>query len=166
MTAVRDALVELMRDVSFHDVTVSALARTAHVSRVTFYRHFTTPVDVLEYLCDSLFEEAYREFNEVEKQQSDKYFIHLLKYLMRHSEQLDTIYRSHRTDLFHKSLSKYADDYIPSLSGHPFDDGKEDYVRVAISAAFVGIIFVWTQRGKKETPETLLRIFKHVKIQI
>lgn len=161
MNAVRDALVDVMKTVSFHDVTVSALSRTARVSRVTFYRFFATPVDVLEYLCDSLFEEASHEFNAVERENRDHYFVHLLHYLMRHSEELDTIHRCNRPDIFQKSMSKYAEDYVPSLADRPFDDGEEEYVRTALAAAFVGIRFVWARRGKKETPETLLRVFKN-----
>ena len=54
----RDALIICMRTKSFSDVTISDLSRVSNVSRVTFYRYFSNTTDVLEYLCDSLFEET------------------------------------------------------------------------------------------------------------
>jgi len=160
MTAIKRALVDVMKTHRFHDVTVSALSREAHVSRATFYRFFSTPTDVLEYLCDSIFSEAEPYFAKVDKENHDEYFISLLKYLMEHSDQLETIYLSHHIGYFQKAFSAYIEKHIPNLSSAAFSSGDEEYVRTAIAASFISIIFVWMKRGRKETPETLLRIFK------
>ena len=46
--AVKDALLALLAHNSLSDITVSQLAREAHVSRSTFYEHYRGPADVYE----------------------------------------------------------------------------------------------------------------------
>ena len=48
--AVKQALLKLLGEKSLSDVTVSELAREAHVSRSTFYEHFGNPGDVYDAL--------------------------------------------------------------------------------------------------------------------
>ena len=47
---IKDALVKLLSTKSLADVTVSELAREAHVSRSTFYEHYGNPGDVYDAL--------------------------------------------------------------------------------------------------------------------
>ena len=46
--AVKEALLTLLAEKPLADVTVSELARAAHVSRSTFYEHFGNPADVYD----------------------------------------------------------------------------------------------------------------------
>ena len=159
----RDALSICMRTKSFSDVTISDLSRVSNVSRVTFYRYFSNTTDVLEYLCDSLFEET-EGMDELKLSRDDSFVISLLQYLMERSELLDAIYRSRRIDLFEKSMARHVNkvssDLLPELS-----ELEQQYITAAypaaFSAAFASIISVWAQNGKKETPHDILRIFKN-----
>ena len=47
-SAVKEALLSLLAEKPLADVTVSELAREAHVSRSTFYEHFGNPADVYD----------------------------------------------------------------------------------------------------------------------
>ena len=47
-SAVKEALLSLLAEKPLADVTVSELAREAHVSRTTFYEHFGNPADVYD----------------------------------------------------------------------------------------------------------------------
>ena len=87
MLAIRDALVRCMRTKRFHDITITDLSKESHVSRVTFYRFFATTTDVLEYLCDSVFEEAATDFRFVDRDKHDEYVRFLLDYLMKRSRR-------------------------------------------------------------------------------
>ena len=47
---IKDALLKLLANKPLADITVSELAREAHVSRSTFYEHFGNPDDVYDVL--------------------------------------------------------------------------------------------------------------------
>jgi AcrR family transcriptional regulator len=46
--ALKEALLSLLAEKPLADITVSELARAAHVSRSTFYEHFGNPADVFD----------------------------------------------------------------------------------------------------------------------
>lgn len=48
--AIKDGLVQLLSVKTLNDITVSELAREAHVSRSTFYEHYNNPADVYDAL--------------------------------------------------------------------------------------------------------------------
>lgn len=56
--AIGDALLDLLRDRQFSDVTITELCEAAGVSRPTFYRHFDAMEDVLGYYAQRLFDDS------------------------------------------------------------------------------------------------------------
>lgn len=56
--AIKDALLELMYEKDFNDITVNELLKKANISRGTFYAHFTNLEDVRQHLIDDLFSHA------------------------------------------------------------------------------------------------------------
>lgn len=63
-SSIRSALLNLLARKSLADITVSELAREAHVSRSTFYEHFGNPVDVY----DSIVEEFAHDLSPIMSQ--------------------------------------------------------------------------------------------------
>ena len=51
-SAIRSALLSLLAKKTLADITVSELAREAHVSRSTFYEHFGNPADVYDSIVE------------------------------------------------------------------------------------------------------------------
>ena len=159
----RDALVECMRTKNFTDITISDLSRVSKVSRVTFYRYFSNTTDVLEYLCDSLFEET-DGIDELKISREDSFVVSLLQYLMDRSDLMGAIYRSRRIDLFERSMARHVNEVslsmLPDLSPLELEYIKAAYT-AALSAGCGAVISVWAKNGKKESPEDILRIFKN-----
>lgn len=158
----RDALARCLHRTSFQNVTISDLSRESGVSRVTFYRYFDNTTDVLEYLCDSLFDEA-QQHPELMNSNGEDLFVNLLNFLMERTELLEAIYNSRRLDIFQRSLSSHINDLSKTiLSGA--SEIEAAYLKAAYGTAFAsalaGIISVWAEHGRKESPEQILAIFK------
>lgn len=62
--AIKDALLELMYEKDFKQITVNELLKRANVSRGTFYAHFTNLEDVRQQLIGDLFAHADYIFGE------------------------------------------------------------------------------------------------------
>ena len=56
--ALKDALLGLLGEKGFNDITVAELCRRADVTRATFYRHFGGIMDVVDMLVDDAFDVA------------------------------------------------------------------------------------------------------------
>ena len=63
--AIKEALVELLRSKGLADITVSELARVAHVSRSTFYQHYGNPADVYDALVADLGSQTSRMLEQI-----------------------------------------------------------------------------------------------------
>lgn len=56
--AIKDALLDIMYEKDFKQITVNELLKRANVSRGTFYAHFSNLEDVRQQLINDLFEHA------------------------------------------------------------------------------------------------------------
>lgn len=56
--ALKDALLALLAEKGFNDISVAELCRRADVTRATFYRHFGGIMDVVDLLVDDAFDVA------------------------------------------------------------------------------------------------------------
>ena len=56
--AIKDALLELMYEKDFKQITVNELLKRANISRGTFYAHFSNLEDVRQQLINDLFAHA------------------------------------------------------------------------------------------------------------
>lgn len=56
--ALKDALLALLAEKGFNDITVAELCRRSGITRATFYRHFGGIMDVVDLLIDDAFEVA------------------------------------------------------------------------------------------------------------
>ena len=56
-SALREAFVQLLKDTPIYSISVTNLTKTAKVSRVTFYIHYTDMTDFIEKICDGVLSE-------------------------------------------------------------------------------------------------------------
>lgn len=63
--ACKQALLELMQETDFQDITVTDVASRADISRVTFYRHYPSIVDVLADISHDVMDEYVTRRREV-----------------------------------------------------------------------------------------------------
>lgn len=61
-----EALLRLMEKKSFQDITVTEIAHTAGVSRLTFYRNFDSKLDILETYLQNSFETYLAELEQTQ----------------------------------------------------------------------------------------------------
>ena len=65
--ALLDALLTLLRDKNFNDITINELCSVAFISRATFYAHFRDKYDLLEYWLDGLKKHIIKDINNYNK---------------------------------------------------------------------------------------------------
>ena len=90
--AIKDALLELMKEKSFEKLSISKVCEAAQITRTTFYSHYDTLNQVLDELIDEAFEVA--EYSSTALSMSLPQRLH---YLL----QFDTVetLREHNSDL-------------------------------------------------------------------
>lgn len=64
--AIANALFSLMKNESYHEITITQICQEAHIARQTFYRNFTLKGDVLTYYFSSRFLEFTQKYPDTE----------------------------------------------------------------------------------------------------
>ena len=150
---ITDALLELLRDRSIGDISISELCDLASIGRASFYRNFDSKEDILRRYINKIFKEWTGEAGKKENRPLNE----LLGLLFAHFEK----YRDFYSLLNDRNLVYLLKDVIIELCGPKPEHSKEDaYARAYVAYALYGWIEVWFQRGMRETAEEIAGMFK------
>lgn len=145
------ALLQLISEKPFAEITVTDIQRRSTVSRSTFYRNFDCLTDVLELLCDRGFEELFKDGF------SGSLKTEVFNYWFDNSAIPEALVEIRRPDIFFDSFRRCAArlDSLHFLAGDPV---RYDYFVSMITSVMMGILVTWIEHGKRETREELAGI--------
>lgn len=156
---IQTGLLELMATETFDHITVTSIIRRAGVSKGGFYRNYKSKEEVLQEICENLFQ-------------------YILDFLSTHKIYENT--KEWYTFLF-QSIADHADAYqllvkaqAPQYIVLQFDETElfqkmqrndsvlEKYRALAIGKTLTEIATVWFRRGMQETPEEMAEILMEI----
>jgi len=152
------SLTECLDRKSLNEIGIVEIAKGAGVSRATFYRSFDTPLDVLDYLCESIAQEFETSSRNSTPMSEEDYAAYSIRFLIDHADKLKAIFRSGRMDLLEKAIRPRVEPMLPPAVME-FTETERDYLKYYFAAALRAILFVWYQHGCKETASELMEIF-------
>lgn len=164
---ISEGLLECMKKKAFTQITITDIQRTSGVGRSTFYRLFDNVADVLAYMCDKQFEKNIYDFSQLAVMTADEFLLLNIKSWMENIDLIKALYSSDRLDLLFKA-SKNRIHQMRDIFSDEFGRGDElelseselDYALVGLLCSMMGVLGMWADKGRKETPEELLRIIK------
>ena len=151
---ITSALIRLVREKPLSTVSVKELSERAGVSRMTFYRNYTSTEDILISRIHDILTQ-YRQ-DDAERERQGRFYDaervrHSLTYFYRHKDFVDSLTYCGLNDIFLRELTRFAlDKWLPRR-----DDPVEQYRLVS----FVGILFnsymTWIQSPQDMSLEEL-----------
>ncbi len=154
--AISDALLSLMEEKPFIDITVTDVVKRAGVARASFYRNFSSTSDILDSILDGFKQEFIKNALPVITSQDERqwraFLFRYLYFLVEHQNTLMLTKNSNISIVFYRMIDA-ARDLSLSL---PNDDINQKYRVPSRIGAINSTIFRWIDAGKKETPEELV----------
>ncbi len=154
---ITDALIRLMQDHSYSEISVKQIVLETTLERKTFYNNFSSKDDVL----DSVITEAIRNYVEALTMSPDGPLSVIFEFCDRNKELLGLL---HKNNLLYLLLLK-LNAVIPELnscmdmSTNPFakmiGSLEPDYLIAFNIGAIWNIIFKWVERGMTDSPEKI-----------
>ena len=145
------ALFKLMKEKKYEDITITDIAKTAGVSRVTYYRNFNSKDEIITHYLDELGYQLHQEtkhLNPIE----DTYacVFSLFRYWRRYSDVLLCLYEARLgymlLDHLNQPISRFA------------VTTREKYEACYYVGSMHNILLEWIKGGAKETPEEMADI--------
>lgn len=153
---ITSALIQLVREKPLSAVSIKELAERAGVSRMTFYRNYTSTEDILlsrirdilaQYRRDDAEQEQQGRFYDIERVR------HGLTYFYRHREFVTSLVCCGLSDVFLRELTEFAlDKWLPRR-----DDLAEQYRLVSFVGTLFNSYMTWIQSPQEMPLEDLTR---------
>ena len=106
---ISDALTELMRKKPFDEITVKDITDKAGVARLTFYRHFETKEEVLNYRFQALFSEYLSTLENTEAKNLLEALTICFTYWKKNTKQIVALKENGLDALLYAPFGKYLD---------------------------------------------------------
>ncbi len=152
------ALIELMKVRDFHSITITDLTKKAGVSRMAYYRNYTSKEDILNKFVDDIGTNIHEEL--VAKHASTgmydvyEYYLALLTHLSSYNDLAITAYHAGLGELILSQISKQMALTFPSENRSP----AHRYRHLYMAGAFYNVFIEWLKKGQRESPEEVAKI--------
>lgn len=155
-TDIMDAVMRLLSEKLYMDITVSDIIRCAGVARASFYRSFRSISDVLDAIVEDMSDELVADvFPTLRSNDERKWREFLFQHFYRFSRNQRTgapIRKENVAVFFHRMDRRIQEkDTIP-----PAQSIRERYVTAAKMGLINSVTRRWLDTGMQETPEELI----------
>jgi AcrR family transcriptional regulator len=155
-TAIRDSLIELMKQRPITDITIKEICALADVSRPTFYAHYRDQYDMLKNIEDETF--AYFEtvvFANNTRKLNRREIAHLiedvLQYIENDSNSVKVLLSENgdinfQTKIFSRFIT-YLQHVMKHYSEKTPDEGKIEYYSVFMVHGIIALVHHWVKNN-------------------
>lgn len=149
------ALLLLMEQKPYEDISITEIANKAGVSRMSYYRLYSSKDDILEQRCHEIFGKWLMDIKVQEIEDKYHFAVLLFQVCREHHELLETLLHARLHDLVQKNLVRYCSYLAEDFFHMDMEDKWTDYWIHAVSGKFSMLVGRWIETGMKESPEEM-----------
>ena len=149
------ALIELMKVQDYHDITITALVKKAGVSRMAYYRNYTSKEDIIDKFIDDVGASIHEKLQKM-RSNADvyAYYYELFTQLGSYNDLAITVYNAGLGELILSHITKNMALTFPCEGNSP----TERYSHMYVAGAFYNIFINWLKNGQKEPVSDMARL--------
>lgn len=149
------ALIELMKNKDFNSITITDITRMAGVSRMAYYRNYSSKEDILNQYMDEIGNAIHERISKkITLSELQEYYQNLFEQLGAHRDLGITTHRAHLAELILQHINKNM-----ALTFPPEGCGtKERYRHFYLAGAFYNVLMEWVKGGMRESSAEMARI--------
>ncbi|SHJ22383.1 transcriptional regulator, TetR family [Clostridium cavendishii DSM 21758] len=159
-----NALLDIMKEKQYQDITIKEITDKATLSRRTFYRNFSTKEELLSQYAKELME----DYIDCLRQATDLTMHNVIQvYFEFWQKHLDFLELLKKNELLFLLFEKY-NEFLPKIRD-AVNDSKYDeminseYIMAFSAGGYCNLLFKWLSDGAKKSPEEMSEIFLQVR---
>ncbi|MCH4886419.1 TetR/AcrR family transcriptional regulator [Acidaminobacter sp. JC074] len=157
---ITENLMDLMKEMPYQKITIKSITEKAVLTRRTFYAHFQTKEDVLNYELDKLNQSLLKEIIDLNTSNQRLTALTYFQFWTGHTDLLQLMKDQNLLPILFENFDKSIRAFR-SMFGCDLSESNQQY-RDYSSAYFTGvlsnIITCWLENGMKESAEELVDI--------
>lgn len=148
---IADSLLRLLRTKPLEAITIREITELANVSRVTYYRNFTSKEEVIEFKLDKLMTDWIEHEKTIRNTSACELAIRFFQFFYSIRDIVQTLIQAKLSLLLLNALIiRFGDVFT--------QDYAEYYRQIFISFGLCGVILTWMDTGMNESPEEMGKI--------
>ena len=154
---ITEAVMNILEEKNFEDMTITDIERKSFVARSTFYRLFDNTLDVLTYKCDLIFLELNTLHKESKQKTLEEIMILAGDYWMKNSQILEILTNSGHQSILQKSFERHFQNTVRNFLGDDKDVHivNDPYISAMITSLITSALLTWHNQGRKENAKEL-----------
>ncbi|WP_340033471.1 TetR/AcrR family transcriptional regulator [Paenibacillus sp. FSL E2-0202] len=149
---IETALILLMKDKCFKDISITEIVKRAGVSRTAYYRNYNSKEDILRSLMEDIMDKVMDSMElQFPIKNTFKYWNSLFQTLEKHYESISILIRANFDDLILKEINSKARESLTN-------NAVETYKSYFWIGAIYNVALAWVQDGMKQTVEEMATI--------
>lgn len=150
------ALIRLMREKQFSDITVTDIVSRAGVARASYYRNFSSKEEVIERAGRIIIDDFRQKAMAAENSVLDyEIILHLFRYFRAYRQTMLILHKAGFTSMYQRLF----DECLEIIAGDALAGDIYRYCMPFYSGAAFAVFIRWLEEGMKEPPEEVARLF-------
>lgn len=151
-----NAVMELLAEKPYMDITVTDIINTAQVARASFYRNFNSINDVIDVIADEISDEligdVFPTLHGSDERKWREFLFNHFYCFTRKQKQMEKIHPQNRNVLFSRmdNMIRQKEAELPS------ETLRDKYLAVGKMGLIDNITRKWMDNGMQETPEEMI----------
>lgn len=160
--ALKETLLNLLKDKDFHHITISEIVKNANYNRGTFYSHYASKEELLEEIIEDTLEEMtqhirkpYLNHDKVNMREMKAEDISLFHYFMKNQELFHILLSKNIHLDFRHKLAKQIEKLFLAEYQYEFSeetDLEQKWLYVYRAHGVAAVILRWIEDGFQESP--------------
>ena len=157
------ALLLLMEEKTFQEISITEIAEKADLSRRTFYRVFETKEDPLIWHMNLLFQEFLSALQERSCKQFEDVLVLYFNFWFRHKQFFELLKRSELLPMMLNQYLRVFPDVFKMIKGdYPLSQHSDalSYAMAFSAGGLLSVLLKWADEGMTKTPEEILQMME------
>lgn len=153
------ALMILMEEKDYKEISISELTKKAGVSRMAYYRNYYSKDDIIVQYLDELFTEYYQSIVQEKQMTLFEQTRLFFSYFRNHAKLIQNLIRADITYLILDRFDQYLSNLFQSIISYPDVSPEMRRYRIEyFSGGLYKILIEWVKSGLKESDEEMADI--------
>ena len=156
------AIYQLMHTTTYDKITVKMICEKAGVSRMSFYRYYSTKEDIFINFADERFEDFYEKYM-TKDITMDSFIRNVVSYFKKYWRQIRILEKADNTQILITQFERYAAYIIrnaKSLSAFQYDNNPLAVPYYA--GGFYNVLVYWSKNNFKLPEEEVTRMLEEI----
>ena len=150
------AIYQLMAKIPYHKITVKLICEKAGVSRMSFYRYYTTKEDIFVNFSDERFAEFYELYMQGKDISMESFTKNVIHYFKKYSRQIKVLEKADKMSILITQFERYVSYLMKNLKNIEFYNYRDNPLAVPYYAGgLFNVLVYWCKHNFEETEEEM-----------